>query len=247
MSNVHKQYDYYSTSQVYVITEEDIVIPERNKEADSSLAEPDARVEALDVESIIAEAEKKARKIISDAEKEASTTCKEAAEKGFAQGMAAGLAEGRQKGFDEYQKLISKAQHLIAQMHEEKYKILHSMEEEMLELSIVIAEKIIGREMSENPRAFSSVIAKALKRAADVERASVYISSKQYDRYESIDELKSELKKRVGMIRAFDIIKKELSDSLDCLIVTEFEEIDAGVKTQIKQIKKTLNLTESVV
>lgn len=247
MSNVHKQYDYFDIGQAYVITEEDIVTWDKKKEAKPSPEGPDDNVNALDVESIIAEAEKRAQEIIADAEKEAFAIRKKAADKGHAEGIAQGLTEGRQKGFDEYKELISQAGELLDNMHEEKYQLLNSMEKEMLELSVAIAEKIIDREISENPLAFSSVIAKALKKAAGAERVSVYISPNQYDRYESIDELKHELKKRVNIIKSFDIVKEELSDSLDCMVVTEFEEIDAGVKTQVKQIKQALNLTESVV
>lgn len=243
MSNVHKQHDYYTHSSAYVIVEEDIAVAESDMEIEPSPVKMDISMHLAEAKKIITDAEKKAQQIIDSAEKEASTIRKKAAE----EGMTEGIGQGRQKGYDEYKALISDATDILRQMHEKKFETINSMEKEMLKLSITVAEKIIGQAITEDSSVFSSIISKGLKRAAGSEKISIYISPQQYLQYESIDELKAELKRRVNIIKSFDIIKEELADSLDCLVITEFEEIDVGVKSQIKQIQKSLNLTETFV
>jgi len=189
-----------------------------------------AKEEARNIERL---ANEKAKSIIEDANSQSELIKEEAYNIGFEEGKRLGILEGKK----EYQELCEKAKEVIGELLEEKYKTLESMEGEIVKLSMVIAQKIIQTELKTNKMALVSVIASALKNAANCEKVMIKVSGEDY---EDVIGSKDVLRKQLINVKSFDIVKDEILSSYDCVIETESGTINASVANQVMKLNEVL-------
>ncbi|NLK63813.1 MAG: hypothetical protein GX289_01835 [Tissierellia bacterium] len=203
-------------------------------------------------EIIISEAEEEARKIIETAKNDARAQiaeCKKKAyEDGYNSGLEIGKKRGYKEGYDEGQAKISeilleqnkKATREIAEMIEkiefEKSKIISKYEEELANLSIEIAEKVIRNEIETKDNLVSAIIKDVIKDYRNVEWIKIYISSKDDAAAIQADkELADELKKIA------QDIKIEVLDELEkgsAIVESADGIVEASIDTQLKNLKE---------
>ena len=108
----------------------------------------------------------------------------------------------------------------------------------MIKLIFAIAEKIIGREFSENDTAIMNVIRLAV---SDAVGEKIYIRINPQD-YDNIKKNEAELNTAVESGKSLIFREDETVKPGGCTVETEIGTIDAQLDTQLGAIKKALGL-----
>lgn len=175
---------------------------------------------------IIAEADTEAARIKTEAAKvlsEVEAVREEARKKGF--------QEGRGEGFAQATELITK----FGLLKEEFYT---KAESEIISLVMEIAEKVIGRMVQDHREAIVSIVRQAIDSALG-DRMTVRINPADYKKVQpKIKDLQE------GLDKARRLVFKE-DDSISaggCVVETEVGTIDAQLETQLRAIRKALEI-----
>ncbi|UTR10868.1 flagellar assembly protein FliH [Evansella sp. LMS18] len=202
-----------------------------------TVLEEDARKAA---EEIIQDAKRQAEllenELLKQEEKirsEAEQIFQEAEMKGWQQGYEAGQLEGR----NQYEKEIRKARDLVRKAKEDYFSHLEKAEPVMLELSMGVAEKIIGETLEKSGEAWIYLIKEAVKEVRSHEEITIFIHP---EKYENVLHHKDELQQIALHTRELYIYPEAGIGENDCVIETPYGRVDAGVDSQLKEIKMTL-------
>lgn len=170
-------------------------------------------------------------------------------EEGRAEGKQAGIEEGRQIGYREGQALAleeirqkeeqmqNSYRTLVLDLEHQKEDILHRFESDIEQLSIEIARKILGCEINEH--GVRSIVTGALESYRNQEWAKIMVSPPMAQMLLSDAALTEELELVSQNIRI--VAEEEMSDT-DCKIDLPDRIIDAGVETQLEEIRSELKL-----
>nr|WP_295970449.1 flagellar assembly protein FliH [uncultured Bacillus sp.] len=152
------------------------------------------------------------------------------------EGYQAGWQEGQQQGYLEYQQLIKDAQQIIAVAKTDYMAYLDSSEKIILELSLKIAEKILAEKIEEEG-SFLSLVKRAIKEIKECQDIRLHIHPQNYEYVQSHkEELLSTFSHQANL---FIYPDEELPPG-DCVIESEIGRIDAGIDTQLSEIKQCL-------
>lgn len=191
------------------------------------------------VEELIEEAKAKAERILQEAKNEAEnilSITRQEAEEQKKQVYEEAFQSGKEDGLKEVQALKEQANALIEKAYEERNKILQKMENEIVNLSINIAEKIL-RQQIENSHNFAVPIAQdLLAHVQDATQVSLKVSTKDYDF----------LKEQIGVLQSclnYGNISLDIDHSLnngDCIVVSETGIVVAKIDEQLEKLKHIL-------
>lgn len=205
-------------------------------------------------ETILSEALKEAKSIIDSANdyKIKSETniinemeiCKEKSSKlgydeGYEKGLSLGKIEGIKIATDEVNKknedLVANLCAQIYSVEESKDEILEKFEKDLIKLSIGIAEKIIKIKVSEDNEILKDILQNAIKDYKNEEWIRIYMSSDDYVTI-STDRNIIEKLSRISENIKFEVLNEANNGEL--IIETPENLIDAGVNTQLKNLKE---------
>ena len=196
--------------------------------------------------------EEEALKIINTARKKAQTEIAECKKKALEDGYNTGLEIGKEKGYTEgYNAGQAKVSEILLEQNKEKTKeisdmiekieleksvIISKYENELTNLSIEIAEKILRNEIDTKDNLVSNIIKNTIKDYRNVEWIKIYISSKDDAVAIQADkELTNELEKISNdvKIEALDELKRG-----SAIIESEEGIVEASIDTQFKNFKE---------
>jgi type III secretion protein L len=167
---------------------------------------------------LIARAQEQAREIVEEAERKRDSI-REAAEQ---EGRAQGLAEWNQ---------------ILAQASQRADALAKGWEENMLRLSVRVAEKIIGEQLKLHPDTILDIVREVLKGARPGRRLAIQVND--------IDA--QQLRTRLDRLKEYTAISSEIeivaSASIPrggCVIESELGIIDARLETQLKCLEDAL-------
>ncbi len=183
---------------------------------------------------IIDEANEEAKAIMEAAELEAQNLKSASIEEGNKAGFEAGYLEGRK----EAQSVIEEAMELREFLDERKESIYKEAEEQVIQLVLEIAKKVIGDELTQNREAILSLVNTALQKCAFKKKLVLKISPQDLD---FITENKERICMLVEGISDIDIISDLSLTAGSCIIETPSGEINSSVDVQIKEIEKIFN------
>lgn len=176
------------------------------------------------------EARTEASKIIQEAKLEAERIKAEAEakrEEKFAEGREA----GRQEGLAQMTEVLAKAK--LA-----RDKMLESAENEAVKLAIKIAEKIIGREVENDPSTLVDVVAVAAEATRNAQQITIRVHPQAA---RVLREKKAALIEKIGMTGIVSIKEDpEISDKVGCILETPFGTHDARLMTQFELLEQVL-------
>jgi len=185
----------------------------------------------------VLDAKSKAGKIIEEARAEAEKIRKEAeallsqVESEQKREKERGYLEGREEGLSSVTEQVTK----FEKMKEEFYR---DAEENTIKLVMMLAEKVIGKMVHEHAEAIKSIIKQALESALG-DRILVRVSP---DDYKDVMAAESEFKELLDRTQRLIIKEDETIEQGGCLVETEVGTIDARLETQLKAIRKALEL-----
>lgn len=158
---------------------------------------------------------------------------KEAYEKGFAQGEKAGRELG-EKRFDSVVKSFTEALEGVRRLQEESCQ---SGEQEMLELVLTIARRVIQKEVSADGRIIVGVIKSALKYVVDRKRVKVRLNPSDL---EFASQSRGEIIKEMEGMDTIIIESDEAVARGDAIIESNHGIIDAGIEMHLQEVEKAL-------
>jgi flagellar biosynthesis/type III secretory pathway protein FliH len=182
---------------------------------------PSVEVKGMDMGKVKSEAQK----IIDDAIKEAEALREDA------------RAAGREEGMAEAAKNIEEALETLNQAVKERKKIIKDSEQEILRLSLKIAEQIIRSEVSLHRDVCLNIVAEAIARVSDREQIIVKVNR---DDLEYLKRYKDRLTGMIDGVKSFSIIEDANIEPGGCVIETSLGFVDAKISTKLKSIEEAL-------
>lgn len=164
---------------------------------------------------IVERAEAKAAEIIANAEKEKETI--------FAKAAADAKAE-----------VFSKSSEELARAKMQAGKILSESEQDVLELALRCAQKIIGRDLERDPTVVIEIVATATEAARQAKAMVLRVNPKDGA---LLREKRPKLMEQIGRTLELAIRDDADVEPGGCIIQTEFGTIDAQLKTQFDMLK----------
>jgi len=228
LSNVYKSVEVVVDHEKYVM--HDNAVKTIGSEGAASSSDGSAHEtytvdNSVQKKMIIHHARKTAEDIIEDAVERSNTM--------YRDGYSKGLDEGEKQ----YVGYLEQARQVLEQAHNEKEKIYKDYENEIISLSVEIAEKIIGSHLEENPALLHDIFISAVNKSIHETNGPVKVrmSIDNINNLMSGDELKH--------MKAEFHPDKSLRDD-ECIIETENGTADACIGNQINQVKKSFKLID---
>ncbi|HHY70516.1 MAG TPA: flagellar assembly protein FliH, partial [Thermoanaerobacterales bacterium] len=179
---------------------------------------------------IIEKSKDEAAQLISKAQAEKQKIEKEAFDKGYKSGVEEATKQ-QEVVWNEYIRELNKTRQEI-----KKQNIVFKkhLEKECLKLSLTIAEKILCKAVQDDGNYFLGLIRKSMEKAGEEKDILIRVSEADFER---VNPLILELGNGTQKIT---LIKDPFLYPGDCIIEGPHFEIDAGIRTQIKNIALTL-------
>nr|WP_257985892.1 flagellar assembly protein FliH [Bacillus sp. M6-12] len=204
----------------------------------SSVFTEQARMEA---EQIIEQANQKAWDILEEAknsqkrweQEERPLVLNAARDEGF----QAGYDAGRQQGYEEMAESIAFAKDII-QSSKNDYRIkVESSERTILELGLMVAERILGHRLEDSEDTFYSIVKRAIREAREYEEVQLHVNPIHYGFILSQkDELEGIFPRQTDLY----IYPDEQMEKHSCYIESSSGRINASVDSQLHEIKQKL-------
>ncbi|WP_322903906.1 FliH/SctL family protein [Paenibacillus campi] len=158
-----------------------------------------------------------------------------------AEAFQQGFEEGRQRVELELQEHIGQtmeeAQMVLTQAYEAKEQIIQEAEPFLVELSCGIAEKVIDKELGEQPELVVSLIKKTLLRKREQGVITLCVSPSQFD---FVHAAREELVLSIDSQAELQILPDATVRDRGCVLRSAFGSVDARVDTQLVELKKEL-------
>ncbi|WP_170138843.1 flagellar assembly protein FliH [Oceanobacillus chungangensis] len=212
-----------------LIKEEDVAtIHTEVQKANAELAELNDKKESLlEATKVEIENEKSAWKL------ERLKWIESAKEEGYSAGFELGKSEIR----IEYQEILNKANAIVETTTKDYHATLEKSEEMIAQLAVKVAEKIIKSTITGNPDTFLELVKAAIKEIEDRSTISIFLHPMNY---ETVFEQKQELVNLLENESKLSLyVREDLSENA-CIIEHPFGRVDAGIDTQLNEIRNVL-------
>ena len=223
-------------------------VPVTNPEPEKQSEEIKSNEEiAIMQRKMLRDAAERAEKIIKRANLEAEQIKKEAYDEGYNTGHQEGMADGhraaQQQAEADFKMTIEKYQsavaHSIIQIGEEREESFHRYLDELKDVAIAVAEKVIHISLETSGEIIKRMIIAEVEKMKKTEWIKIYIDKFDYEQLLSVDEDVA-----ADLARISDNVKFVVQDKESlgyAVIETPSEMIDIGVSSQIDNIRENLN------
>ena len=154
---------------------------------------------------------------------------REAYEKGFEQGQKDGVALGEKKAQETWKKMMA----LLEELKVLKGKIFEETEEEIIRLSVALAQKIIKKEVTLDPDTLKKSVDHAVKFLKDKSFVRILLNP---DDMKMIEPYLSEF--AVGnKIENLELAEDQCVETGGCMLETGFGRINATIEDQLAELE----------
>lgn len=186
-----------------------------------------------EAENIKRDAENKAAAVIAAAEEQAASVEKANSEKGFAEGLERGFAEGR----SEVERLIGRIHSVLSSAIEKRNTIIDESESQLVDLVLGISEKVV-KVISENQK--NVVINNVIQALRKLKTRSEVIVRVNLDDVKLTTEHIKDFMRMVDTVKSITVMEDSTVDKGGCIIETDFGEIDARISSQLSEIQNAI-------
>lgn len=121
---------------------------------------------------------------------------------------------------------------------EKRAQVLRAVEEDILRLSVKLAEKIIGREIAKDDGAARvEIVVNALRAARQQEMLTVRVNANDLP---SLERMRDEKTNAFGRAQFIDFVADQLVQTGGCIVESQSGTIDARVETQLRILENAL-------
>ena len=164
----------------------------------------------------------------------------QAYQKGFSEGVKKGVKEGQTAGFEQATKklepLLDGLQQALMQLGNLRQNTYLIIEQEVVELALAIARKIICREIEVDKEIVVCVARKALSKVEDPGNVKIKMNPTDV---QFVNQTKYKLSEMIGNIDNVTIEPGENIRSGGCVIETNLGEIDARIEKQLQAVEES--------
>lgn len=196
----------------------------------------------------VREAAEEAERILQNAQEMISTWWQERREQdehlveavkaeAFQEGFEEGRMRAEQEMQERIQEMMEEAQTVLTQAYEAKEQIIQEAEPFLVDLSCGIAEKVIDKELGEQPELVMTLIKKTLLRKREQGVITLCVSPSQFD---FVHAAREELVLSIDSQAELQILPDATVRDRGCVIRSAFGSVDARVDTQLTELKKEL-------
>ncbi|MBI3303940.1 MAG: hypothetical protein HYZ72_17885 [Deltaproteobacteria bacterium] len=227
--------DAFTESEVCPYSQADLrALLQPDEESAAEEEEREEEVSAPSPEAFLAAARQRAEEIVAQAQRQADTLRHDA----HAQGMASGREEGREQAKQELLlSLVAFAQAGQSLIVLEE-QLIDRFTPQLVRLALEIAEKVVGKQVEEDPRIIASVLERA--RAELLQARFVRIWLHPVDHL-TLAELRPDLV-QVGEKggRKVEVLASEEIERGGCRVETEMGMVDATIPVQMQEIRRQM-------
>ncbi|MGD8191013.1 flagellar assembly protein FliH [Brevibacillus ginsengisoli] len=209
--------------------------------------------------TIISDAEEMAQKILAEAsrqsdelreqvrvemeqwrqehEQEAQLAAQQAREEAKEEGFFQGIEEGKIAARKEEEETIQLARDILTEGYRTKETIINQAEPFLVELSMEIARKIIGEELSTDPEKIVEMVKKVVRRSRVHGQITISVNHRYY---QFIEEHRTQFLTLLDGQAELAIYPDYTVQDEGCVIRTPFGSVDARIDTQLEEIRQVL-------
>jgi flagellar assembly protein FliH len=173
------------------------------------------------------------KKYLSDLESLKKKTIQEAKEQGFYEGLEA----GKKEAFDRLASEFEMIKNFIAELNNYKKSILEGLEDEILEVSIAVAEKIVREKVDKNEDYILKSLHFILMTIPQIRKLIIYLNPEDY---QAINIKKGQLDDIFNRYEEVKIVDDKRVERGGVVVETENGNIDAQISSQIDKLSKEL-------
>lgn len=155
----------------------------------------------------------------------------------FEEGYRAGEKAGFEVGLERARKMLERLEHLVVSLETMREETYTRLEDEIITLTVRIAEKIIRWEISKDPSAMKAIISAALEKIKDVDSVLLRIAPTDFA---AIQEALPSVTSEKGMNAKIILREDPLVSSGGCILETDHCEIDGRIEKALETIDKAL-------
>ncbi|HVT30062.1 MAG TPA: FliH/SctL family protein [Lacipirellulaceae bacterium] len=133
--------------------------------------------------------------------------------------------------------LIPALENLLIEINDAKAQLLSGWENSALKVASAIAERIIRRELSQQPQITLDLVADTLHLAAGMSEVTVHISPADH---ENLGTQIRRLTETLGRLSPASIVADPSITPGGCRVKTKFGEIDQQIESQLRRIEEEL-------
>lgn len=233
MSSIIKSVLFEKNSPV-IIKHRPLSVPEPVQEQPAVPAAPEIDLAAIrsEAEAVMAKAETTAAQCIADAENKAKEISQQAYEEAHAQGQQEGHEQGYQEGYTQgketalaemqqaMQASQEKARHLIGTAEQEIAHMFVDAERQIVEIALAVANKVLAREVEDNPTTILPIVKEALSKVSDQNQITIRVNSEDY---EMVLMAKRDLQLMVGRENAISVAADHtIAARIVCVLYQQF-------------------------
>lgn len=161
---------------------------------------------------------------------------KEIEEKGYKEGYELGLADGREKAFQEAQvefaQRLASLDQLLGAIENQRKQILVDNEEQFIGLLFQIAKKISMRDLSEHRGAVVEILKNLVEEMNADEKITAHVSMADL---EFINAIKDKTSRKIEKIKKIKFVDDERITPGGCVMETGFGSVDASVEERVER------------
>jgi flagellar assembly protein FliH len=177
------------------------------------------------------EAELEAERILAEAEQEIDQLIAEAQQKAKEEGYR----HGEELAQEHYNDLISEAMEFKEQSRKAYEETLTSLEQDIVELVLSIATKIVGDEMRNNKEVILGVVRETIVACSNRENIVLKVSPEDYEFVATNEE---KLRLNIKGLNELEIRKDASLSKGSCIIDTDFGSVDGSCDVRLESIRK---------
>lgn len=234
------QLDFNSTETSF---SQNDILNQDGKHEDSQMILKEARKTAeIEKQEIIESGKKEAELILVKGRKEAENLKKEILQSTEIQGKKIreesrqqGYEEGFAQGKKETEGIIKEAKQVLKEAENEKEILLQEVEPRALELIIKICEKLLNASLIFNPESIIYLIKKGLRDIDEQEQITIMVSEEDFENVVNHKDKLGSFDSEKVKIQKSNALKKG-----DCMIETDYGNIQCSLSQQLEQIKQEL-------
>jgi flagellar assembly protein FliH len=207
----------------------------KNVEEEIGLRLKEAKAEA---EKIIKQAEEQARALVEDSEAKADEIMQNAFKQGYEEGADKAEGEIRVRCEEETKAL----RNLISQFEKARENMIDELEGDIISLIMETSKKVINIELEKDDKVFEGLIRNALTTIKREGKIVIRVSQDEYSRF--FMDGKFEFVLNDELIKA-TVIEEPMFEKGDCVVESDGETVNAGIRSQLKCIELAFRSGES--
>ncbi|NLN15992.1 MAG: hypothetical protein GX182_01575 [Firmicutes bacterium] len=227
-----------------VIKAEDIRLQSDPPETPQPRRPAPQRQAILDAAQIIKAARERARALLESAQARAVAIVAEAADKAaekeetaFRQGYQRGLAEGKKQFLAQIEGQLEKLEMILQEAVSVRQAAMELAEEDLIKLSLLIAEKIVRKEIQLDAEVTKRVLAEAISYLGGATKIFVRVNRQDLP---TLAEGEEEIRRLFLEAKTITFVEDESIQPGGCIIETDLGRIDARLETRLDLMKKEL-------